>query len=119
MRERVVQELWAPRVYNVAQDPREERDLIGEYLWILRPVMQAVIPFVFSLDEHGVIEPGGDERRDFRGRVEFPFLPDSQLDDMMDAIRWMFIKHKAKEMAPFLPFEDPLAPPDPVDQGAE
>jgi len=55
-------------------------------------------------------EPGADERRDFRGRVEFPFLPDSQLDDMMSAIQWMFIKHKAKEVAPFLPFEDPMAP---------
>ena len=110
LRERVVRELWAPRVYNVAQDPREERDLIGEYLWIFRPVMQTVIPFVFSLDEHGVFEPGGDERKDFRGRVEFPFIPEGQMDEMMGAIKWMFIKHKAKEVAPFLPFEDPMAP---------
>ncbi len=110
-RERVVDDLWAPRVYNVEQDQREEHDLLRDYLWIFRPAMQSLIPFVFSLEDHGVIEPGGSDRKPFRGRVELPFLPEGQLDDMLSSIRWMFIKHKAKEVAPFLPFEDPMAPP--------
>jgi arylsulfatase A-like enzyme len=107
-RERVVDELWAPRVYNIEQDQREEHDLLRDYLWIFRPAMQTLIPFIFSLEEHGVIEPGGSERKPFRGRVEFPFIPEGQLDDMLSSIRWMVIKHTLKEYAPFLPFEDPM-----------
>jgi arylsulfatase len=111
-RERVVDELWAPRVYNIEQDQREEFDLLRDYLWIFRPAMEPILRFIFSVDEHGIIEPGGSERVPFRGRIEFPFMPEGQMDQMMDTIKWMFIKHKAKEIAPFLPFEDPMAKPD-------
>jgi len=33
----------------------------------------------------------------------------------MSSIRMMFIKSKAKQVLPFLPFEDPMAPPNETD----
>lgn len=100
--ERIVYDLYAPRVYNVAADPREENDLLKEYLWIFRPALEPIVRLLFSLDEYGIIEPGGEERVPFRGKVELPFLSEGQLDESLSAIKWMFIRQKVGEYLPFL-----------------
>jgi arylsulfatase A-like enzyme len=105
--DRRVYDLFAPRVYNVAADPREERDLLASHMWTFRPALEPVIRLLFSLEDHGLIEPGGSERVSWRGKVQVPLLSQSQIDESLSAIKWMFIERKVREYVPFLPGSDP------------
>ena len=91
--------LWAPRVFNVEQDPREEVDIGTDNLWILEPLMKQVYPFLFSVEQEGLILPGGDEPEP--ATVEIPFQTQQEIDKSISAIRWKIIKQKAKDLLPF------------------
>lgn len=110
--DRSVYDIFAPRVYNVAADPREENDLLRVYLWIFRPALEPLIRFLFSLEDYGLIEPGGAERVPWRGKIEIPFLSEGQLDESMSAIKWKFIREKVGEYLPFFG-EETTVPADP------
>ena len=91
--------LWAPLVYNVQQDPREEVDIAMANLWILEPVMRQIYLFLFSVDKEGLILPGGDEP--VSTDVEIPFVGGDELEQSMSALKRQFIMKKLKEMLPF------------------
>jgi arylsulfatase len=98
-RNRAWRRLWAPLVYNVEQDPREEVDIGVSNLWILEPMMKRIYPFLFSIDEEGLILPGGDEPT--KATVEIPFQREDEIEQSMSSIRWKMIRKKIEEMVPF------------------
>ena len=98
-RDRSWQRLYAPRVFNVEQDPREEVDIGTNNLWILEPLMRQVYPFLFSLEKEGLILPGGDEPEP--AVVEIPFQSQDEIEKSLSAIRWKIMKRKAREILPF------------------
>jgi len=98
-RNRQWRRLWAPLVYNVEQDPREEVEITVDNLWILQPIFQHLYPFLFSVAEEGLILPGGDAP--VEATVEIPFQSEAEIERSMGAIRWQFIKKKARELLPF------------------
>jgi arylsulfatase len=91
--------LWAPLVYNVEQDPREEVDIAINNLWILEPMMRQIYVFLFSVDEEGLILPGGDEPTS--ATVEIPFVGQDEIERSMSAIKWKIMRKKVEEMLPF------------------
>jgi arylsulfatase len=95
-RNRAWRRLYAPLVFNVEQDPREEVDIGIRNLWVLEPVLRAVYPFLFSIEDEGLILPGGDEPQP--STVEIPFQSQDEIERSMSAIRWQFMKRRAKEM---------------------
>jgi arylsulfatase len=98
-RNRSWRRLWAPLVYNVEQDPREEVDIGISNLWILEPLMKQIYPFLFSVEKEGLILPGGDEPT--RASVEIPFQREDEIEQSMSAIKWKMIRKKLEEMVPF------------------
>jgi arylsulfatase len=75
-RDRDLRSLWAPMVFNVEQDPREEVDLLTrQYLWILQPTTAHLTRFLMSVRRYGLIPPGGEERAP--GAVRVPFISDA------------------------------------------
>jgi len=74
-RDRMLHTMFAPMVFNVEQDPREETDLFTrQYLWILQPTMTHLTRFLMSVRRYGMIPPGGEERT--QGAVRVPFISD-------------------------------------------
>jgi arylsulfatase len=74
-RGRPLQTLFAPHVFNVEQDPREEVDVFTrQYLWVLQPTMAHLTRFLMSVKRFGLIPPGGEERAP--GAVRVPFVSD-------------------------------------------
>ena len=98
-RDRSWRRLYAPMVFNVEQDPREEVNIGTTSLWILEPLMRQVYPFLFSVKQEGLILPGGDEPEP--ATVEIPFQSQQEIEKSMSAIRWKIMKQKAKELLPF------------------
>jgi len=98
-RNRAWRRLWAPLVYNVEQDPREEVDIAISNLWIFEPMMKQIYPFLFSVDKEGLILPGGDEP--VKASLEIPFQSQDEIEQSMSAIKWKMIQKKLKEMIPF------------------
>ena len=56
-------------------------------------------PFLFSVEQEGLIFPGGDKPEP--ANVEIPFQSQEEIEKSMSAIRWMMLKKKAKQMLPF------------------
>jgi arylsulfatase A-like enzyme len=98
-RDRSWRRLWAPLVYNVEQDPREEVDIAISNLWILEPLMRQVYPFLFSVESEGLILPGGDEPEE--ASVEIPFQSEDEIEKSMSAIRWKIMKQRVRRLLPF------------------
>jgi arylsulfatase len=98
-RNRSWRRLWAPLVYNVEQDPREEIDIAISNLWILEPMMRQIYPVLFSIADEGLILPGGDEPSS--ANVEIPFQAQDEIERSMSAIKWRMLQKKLKEMLPF------------------
>jgi arylsulfatase len=94
-RDRAWRRLWAPLVYNVEQDPREENDIAMDNLWVLSAALRPVYELLFSLDDEGLILPGGDEPEP--GTVEIPFQSQEEIEKSMSAIRWRFLKERVRE----------------------
>jgi arylsulfatase len=91
--------LWAPLIYNVEQDPREEVDIAMDNLWLLGPALQQVYPFLFSVESEGLILPGGDEPES--ASVEIPFQSQAEIEKSMSAIRRRVIEQKVRDWLPF------------------
>jgi len=98
-RDRAWRRLWAPLVYNVEQDPREEVDIAIRNLWIFEPMMKLIYPFLFSVEKEGLILPGGDEPSS--AALEIPFQRQDEIEQSMSAIKRKMIKKKLREMLPF------------------
>jgi arylsulfatase len=100
-RERKWQRLWAPLVYNIEQDPREEYDISMSNLWILEPRLRQIYPFLFSVEKEGLILPGGDKRRS--AELEIPFMRQDEIEQSMSAIKRKMLR---KKLTGWLPFAD-------------
>jgi arylsulfatase len=98
-RDRSWRRLWAPLVYNVEQDPREEVEITIDNLWLLQPTVRMIYEFLFSVDGEGLILPGGDEPE--AATVEIPFQSQDEIDRSMSAIRRRVIKQRIKDLLPF------------------
>ena len=81
-RDRLIDKLWAPRIFNVFDDPREEYDRVIDYMWTLKPALTNLLPFVMSVRNRGVIPMGGDER--VKIDVDVPFLKPADIDRIID-----------------------------------
>lgn len=92
--------LWAPLIYNVEQDPREENDIAMDNLWLLQPVITQVYRFLFSVDQEGIILPGGDAPE--KSTLEIPFQSQEEIERSMSALKWQFMKQKMKDYLPFI-----------------
>jgi len=55
-----VQELTAPRIYNIEQDPKELYDILLTNLWIFEPLIKIANEFSASAAGHPHIPTGGD-----------------------------------------------------------
>lgn len=93
------QRLWAPIVYNVEQDPREEVDIRADNMWVLAPALRLVYPVLFSVADEGLILPGGEEP--VPANLEIPFQSQEEIDASMDAIRWKVIRERVSDLLPF------------------
>jgi arylsulfatase len=98
-RDRSWRRLWAPLIYNVEQDPREEVEITLDNLWLLQPVVRTIYEFLFTVQKEGLILPGGDGPQE--STVEIPFQEQDEIERSMSAIKWRFIKEKAKGLLPF------------------
>jgi len=97
-RNRSWRRLWAPLIYNVKQDPREEVEITLDNLWLVQPVMRKIYEFLFSIDKEGLILPGGDEPEP--STVEIPFQSADEIERSMSAIKWKFVKDRLKNLLP-------------------
>ena len=93
--DRAWRRLWAPLVFNVEQDPREEVDRFFYNMWLLEPVITKVYEFLFTVDGEGLILPGGTRPED--ATVEIPFQSQGEIEKSMGAIKRRFIKRKVQE----------------------
>jgi len=59
---RVHKDLWAVKIFDVAQDPREETDIYGTNLWMLRYAVEPVMRLAGSIYQYGAIKTGDDYR---------------------------------------------------------
>ena len=59
---RVHDELWAHKLYNVVNDPREEVDIFGRNVWMLPYFYTPVLKLAGSLYRYGAIKTGDDFR---------------------------------------------------------
>ncbi len=98
-RDRAWRRLWAPLVYNVEQDPREENDIGMDNLWVLAPTMRQVYQILFSVDKEGIILPGATEPTHVA--LEIPFQSQEEIEQSMSAIKRQVIEKKVKEWLPF------------------
>lgn len=98
-RNRAWRRLWAPQVYNVEQDPREENDIGMDNMWVIAPAMRQLYSFVFSVDSEGVILPGASEPTNVA--LEIPFQSQEEIEQSMSAIKRQVIEQKLKEWLPF------------------
>ena len=78
--ERHYDDLWAPEVYNIMQDPKELNDIALKNLWILSPALQQLVPFYASVKQYGLVESGASKPSP--GEVTIPFTKTSQLNEL-------------------------------------
>ncbi len=98
-RNRSWRRLWAPLVFNVEQDPREEVEITIDNLWLLQPTVRMIYEFLFSVEQEGLILPGGDEPE--AAAVEIPFQSQDEIERSMSAIKWGVIERKVREFLAF------------------
>lgn len=80
------------------------------YLWLLSPLLSEVLPFMYSLEEHGLTEPGTDERTE--GTVTIPFFKQSLVDASLSELKTQAIKKKLFELSGGLIGKDPSEQPE-------
>jgi arylsulfatase len=93
--ERGYQELWAPQAYNLELDPGEYHDLALQNLWLLAPALTPVFEYVYSVEQQGLILPGGDKPEVFE--TSAPFFSDAALNATMSAIKKQALKDMVKD----------------------
>jgi arylsulfatase len=90
-------DIWAPLAYNTMMDPKEQNNITHDaYLWLLMPVMESAMPFVYSVDKYGLIQSGADERTD--GQVNLPFFSESLLERSLSALKKQAVMRKLHEV---------------------
>lgn len=97
-KDRAWRRLWAPLVYNVEQDPREEVETTIDNLWLMQPVMRKVYELLFSVEKEGLILPGGEAPE--AATVEIPFQSQEEIERSMSAIRWKVVKERVRDLLP-------------------
>jgi len=91
-------DLWAPIVYNTMMDPKESHNIAHDaYLWVLSPLMQQAMPFAYSVDKYGLIQPGDDERTD--GQVHIPFFKPSLLKRSLSELKKQAVMRKLHDVS--------------------
>ncbi|MEP4486015.1 MAG: arylsulfatase [Halioglobus sp.] len=91
-------DIWAPLAYNVMVDPKEENNITHDaYLWLLSPLMREAMPFAYSVEKYGLIQPGDDERTE--GRVNIPFFKESLLERSLSALEKQAVMRKLHEVS--------------------
>ena len=56
--------------------------------------------FLFSVEQEGIILPGGDAPE--KSTLEIPFQSQDEIQRSMPALKWQFIKKKVKKYLPFV-----------------
>lgn len=87
--------LWAPQAYNLELDPGERHDIGLQNLWLLAAALPPMFEFVYSVEKHGLLLPGGEEPEIFK--VKLPFYSEEALGLAMDSIKMDFIKTMIKD----------------------
>jgi len=87
-----IDSLWAPQVYNTMVDPKEMNNIGTTNLWALYPAFHAMMPFVYSIQQEGIIEPGGTEPS--RYKIEVPFFRWEQIEEGLSELKKKAIKKK-------------------------
>jgi len=93
--ERGYNQLWAPEAYNLELDPKEQHDLAMQNLWLLAAALKPAFEYVYSVQEYGLILPGGEKPEIFT--AELPFYSPEALELTMAAIKKEAIKKMIKE----------------------
>jgi arylsulfatase len=93
--ERGYNRLWGPEAYNLELDPKEQNDLAMQNLWLLASALKPSFEYVYSVQKHGLILPGGEEPEIFD--AELPFYSPEALELAMGAIKEEAIKKMVKE----------------------
>ena len=88
--ERGYQPIWAPEAYNLELDPKEQNDLALQNLWLLASALKPAFEYVYSVQEYGLILPGGEKPEIFEAKL--PFYSQEALDLTMGAIKEQAIK---------------------------
>ncbi len=73
-------ELWAPQVFNIMQDPKELNNIGLKNLWVLSPALKQLVPFYASVKQFGLIQSGGEKPTP--GEIIIPFTKSSLLNDI-------------------------------------
>ena len=94
--DRVHRRLWTPLVYNVEQDPREENDIARDNLFVIPGALRQLYVFLYSLEQEGLILPGGDEPEP--GTVEIPFLSQEEIDKSLSALKWQAVRTRVRSL---------------------
>lgn len=94
----VYHELWAPLVYNTMMDPKESHNIAHDaYLWVLSPLLQQVMPFAYTVDKYGLIQPGADERSE--GYVNVPFFKPSLMERSLDELKKQAVMRRLHDVS--------------------
>jgi arylsulfatase len=93
--QRGYRELWAPEAYNLELDPGEYHDLALQNLWLLASALKPAFEYVYSVEQYGLILPGGEKPEVFETSV--PFFSDQALNTTMSAIKKQVMKDMVKD----------------------
>lgn len=91
-------DIWAPIIYNTMMDPKESHNIAHDaYLWVLSPLMHQVMPFAYTVDKYGLIQPGDDERTD--GHVNIPFFKPSLMERSLSELKKQAMMRKLHDVS--------------------
>jgi arylsulfatase A-like enzyme len=91
-------DLWAPEIYNTLQDPKEANNIVHDgNLWMMAPLLQKVMPFAYTVDKYGLIQPGADERS--AAQVNIPFFKPSVLERSLKELKKQQIMKKLHDVS--------------------
>ncbi len=96
LHDKTVSSLFVPRAYNLTLDPKEEHDLALQNLWLLAPALKPIFEYIYSVEQHGLILPGGDKPEIFYTR-DMPFYTPEALELTMGAIKKQAVKDMVKK----------------------
>lgn len=91
-RQQHVDQLWAPEIYNTVVDPKEANNIGVNRLWVMYPIFKTLMPFAYSVDKYGLVEPGGDKPS--RYQVNIPFFRWDQVENSLGELK----KQQLKQM---------------------
>lgn len=95
LHERGYSRLWAPQAYNLELDPKEQHDIALQNLWLLAAALKPAFEYIYSVEQYGLILPGGDKPEIFTAKM--PMYSQEALDLAMSAIKVDAIKKMIRE----------------------